>query len=199
MRRTGEEADGEQMGGEAKRRSGELLRRVARALALGLFLYAPTPLRLSAFTPLRLSAQTGIAVGSPAPVVTIADLEGKPVALGDLIGRKPVYLQFWATWCEICEALLPQVQAAAAKYRGEVEFLGVNVTVNQSKDRVRRYITEHKPPFRVLWDDKGASIRAYDVPGTSYVVIVDRQGKVAYTGFGKDQDLVAALRKVVGR
>jgi len=51
----------------------------------------------------------------------------------------------------------------------------------------------------VLWDDKGVSIRGYDVPGTSYVVIVDRQGKVAYTGFGKDQDLGAALKKVVGR
>lgn len=166
-----------------------------QAMAVGLTLVSPTVRPSDRPTVL----QTGIAVGSPAPAVTIADLEGNPVNLGDLIGRKPIYLQFWATWCEICEALLPQVQAVAAKYRGEVEFLGVNVTVNQSKDRVRRYIAQHKPPFRVLWDDRGASIRAYDVPGTSYVVIVDRQGKVAYTGFGKDQDLGAALRKVVGK
>jgi len=148
----------------------------------------------------RLSVrQTGITVGSPAPALTINDLDGKPVALSQFIGKKPVYLQFWATWCEVCEALLPQVKAVAAQYRGVVEFLGINVTVNQSQDRVRRYVAEHQPPFRVLWDDKGVSIRGYDVPGTSYVVIVDRQGKVAYTGFGKDQDLGAALKKVVGR
>ena len=37
--------------------------------------------------------------------------------------------------------------------------------------------------------------RAYDVPGTSYIVVVDRHGKVSYTGSGDKQDLVAAVAK----
>jgi ribosomal protein S5 len=37
------------------------------------------------------------------------------------------------------------------------------------------------------------------VPSTSYVVIVDKRGNVAYTGIGKDQDLAGAFRKVMGR
>ena len=57
----------------------------------------------------------------------------------------------------------------------EVEFLGINVTVNQSRDRVRRYLDKHKPPFRTLYDDEGTSTRAYEAPATSYVVIVDRR------------------------
>jgi len=35
------------------------------------------------------------------------------------------------------------------------------------------------------------------VPATSYVVLVDRSGKVVYTGLGGDQDLAAALKKVM--
>jgi thiol-disulfide isomerase/thioredoxin len=154
---------------------------------------------LPTFRPADLHAQAGIPVGSAAPAVTINDLDGKPVALGDYIGKKPVYLQFWATWCELCEALEPQVRAARARYGAEVEFLGVNVTVNQNQNRVRRYLAEHQPPFRTLWDDRGVGVRAYDVPGTSFVVIVGRDGKVAYTGIGKDQNLAAAFGKVVGR
>lgn len=144
-------------------------------------------------------AQAGIAVGTAAPVVLVNDLEGRPVAFGEFIGKKPVLIQFWATWCELCEKLDPKVRSAAEKYGSTVEFIGVNVTVNQKADRVKRWVAEHKPVFRVVWDDRGVAVRAYDVPTTSFVVIVDAQGKVAYTGVGGDQDIEGALRKVVGR
>lgn len=140
--------------------------------------------------------ESGIAVGSRAPVVTVNDLEGKPVDLGQYIGKRPVFLEFWATWCEQCEALLPRLRAAQAAYGSQVEFFGVNVTVNQSPDRVRKYLQTHQPGFRPLYDDQGTSIRAFQVPATSYVVILDRTGKVAYTGSGGSQDFDAVLRKV---
>jgi thiol-disulfide isomerase/thioredoxin len=145
----------------------------------------------------RLAAQeSGISVGSKAPAVTVNDLEGKPVDLGQYIGKQPVLLEFWATWCELCEELLPRVRAAQAAYASKVEFIGVNVTVNQTRDRVRRYVDSHQPGFRTLYDDQGTSIRAYKVPTTSYVVVIDRAGKVAYTGTGGTQDLEGVLRRV---
>ncbi len=143
--------------------------------------------------------EAGIAVGSKAPVVSIRDLDGKAVDLAQYIGKKPVLMEFWATWCELCEELLPQVRAAQAKYGSEVEFFGVNVSVNQTPERVRRYLQQHKPPFRTLYDDEGASVRAYEVPATSYVVIIDRTGKIAYTGSGGSQNLDLPLRRVTNK
>lgn len=139
------------------------------------------------------------AMGKTAASVTVNDLDGTPVNLGDYLGKRPVFLQFWATWCSQCEALEPQVRAAKAKYGAEVEFFGVNVTVNQNLARVKRHVAEHQPPYRVLWDDKGVAVRGYGVPSTSYVVLVDKGGKVAYTGVGGDQDLTGAFRKLMGR
>ncbi|HEY5939334.1 MAG TPA: TlpA disulfide reductase family protein [Gemmatimonadales bacterium] len=147
-------------------------------------------------SPLR-AQESGIPVGTKAPVVTVRDLDGKPVDLGQYIGKKPVLLEFWATWCELCEELLPRVRAARAAYGDQVEFFGVNVTVNQSRDRVRRYLEENQPPFRTLYDEEGTSTRAYQAPATSYVVIVDRSGKVAYTGSGGTQDLESVLRRII--
>ena len=140
--------------------------------------------------------ESGIAVGADAPVVTVRDLDGKAVDLGQYIGKKPVFLEFWATWCELCEELLPRVRAAHAAYGDQVEFLGVNVTVNQSRDRVRRYLEKHRPPFRTLYDEAGTSTRAYEAPATSYVVIVDRSGKIAYTGSGGTQEFDGVLRRI---
>jgi thiol-disulfide isomerase/thioredoxin len=147
-----------------------------------------------------LAAQeSGIAVGAAAPAVTVPDLDGNPVDLGQYIGRKPLFLEFWATWCELCEELLPRIRAARAAYGSEVEFLGVNVTVNQSRERVRRYLEQHKPPFRTLYDEEGISTRAYQAPATSYVVIVDRGGKVVYTGTGGSQDFDPVLRRIAAQ
>lgn len=145
------------------------------------------------------AAQEGITVGSKAPAVVIADLDGKPVDLAQYIGRRAYLLEFWATWCGVCEELLPKVKAAHAAHGPNVEFFGVNVTVNQTKERVQRYLERHDPPFRTLYDEQGVAARAYDVPITSYIVIVDAQGKVAYTGTGADQDIDAALRRVAAR
>ena len=140
--------------------------------------------------------ESGIAVGSTAPAVRVRDLDGNMVDLGQYIRKKPILLEFWATWCELCEELLPKIRAAQAAHGSAVEFIGINVSVNQTPTRVRRYLQEHKPPFRTLYDDEGASIRAYQVPATSYVVIVDGAGKVAYTGSGGTQDLATPLRRV---
>ena len=41
--------------------------------------------------------------------------------------------------------------------------------------------------------------RAYAAPTTSYVVIVDRTGRVAYTGTGGDQEFLGALRRVAAQ
>ena len=138
----------------------------------------------------------GIALGTRAPAVVVNDIDGKPVNLADYIGKQPVLLEFWATWCTVCEELLPKVKAAHAVYGEKVVFLGVNVTVNQTPERVRRWIASNDPPYRTLYDDKGVSTRAYEAPVTSYIVIIDAAGKVAYTGTGADQDLAGALARV---
>jgi thiol-disulfide isomerase/thioredoxin len=139
----------------------------------------------------------GIAVGTPAPTVALADLKGQRVDLGQFIGKRPVILEYWATWCTVCAKLMPRVRAAHDKYGRDVEFVGINVAVNQTIDRVRRYAATEKPPFLILYDAKGASARAYKASTTSYIVIIDRHGKVAYTGVGTEQQFEAALARVV--
>ena len=151
----------------------------------------------AAIVPARAAGQeAGLPVGARAPVVSVHDLDGKPVDLGRWVGRKPVLLEWWATWCEQCDLLLPRLQAARGEVGEAVEFVAVNVAVNQSPDKVRRYVAAHQVPFVVLYDDEGASTRAYQAPTTSYLVIVDREGRVAYTGVGGDQRFLEALRRV---
>ena len=149
-----------------------------------------------------LSAQEdeiGIAVGARPPAVTVADLDGNPVDLSTVIGKKPVLLEFWATWCPRCAALLPRMDAARTRFGDQVEFVAIAVAVGQTPASVKRHLTRHPIPLRLLWDSNGNAVRAFQAPGTSFVVVLNRDGTVAYTGYGEDQDIEGAVARVTGR
>ena len=148
--------------------------------------------------PARAVAQDagGIAVGTPAPGVVALDLAGKPVTV-DAAGRGPALIEFWAAWCPYCQKLEPRMKAAYRKYGGRVRFFAVAVNVNESPARVAKYSAAHALPYPILYDGSGEATRAYDVPATSFVVVTDAAGRVAYTGLGDAQDLDAALAHVV--
>jgi len=139
----------------------------------------------------------GIPVGQTPPAVTIQDLDGNAVDLGRWVGKKPVIVEFWATWCPICADLLPRMEAAHKKYGDRVEFLVVAVAVNESPNTVRRHLDRHPMPFTFLWDVNGNATRAFQAPATSYVAVLDAKGKVVYTGVGAEQDLDAALSRAL--
>ena len=145
-----------------------------------------------------LSAQDiGLEIGSRPGAAIVETLDGAPVDLAQYVGKKPVLMEFWATWCGNCAALEPTMLAMHKKYGAQVEFLGIAVSINQSVPRVKAYVEKHQLPWTQLFDRKGEAGGAYDAPATSYVVVLDRTGKVVYTGLGGDQDLESALRKAV--
>ena len=149
--------------------------------------------------PRPASAQdVGLPLGTVPDAVVLEDLDGNAVDLAAYIGEGPVLLEFWATWCPVCEALEPRMQAAFDRYGDEVAFLIVAVGVNQSPRRIRRHLEDHPLPGTFLWDGRGRAARAFQAPTTSYIVVLDADGKVTYTGTGEDQDIAAALQAVAG-
>ena len=141
--------------------------------------------------------ESGIEVGTAGPDATLESLDGKAVTLKSLMTGKPVLLEFWATWCGVCKELEPTMEAVQKKYAGRVAFVGVAVSANQSAERVRRYTALHLTGFTHLYDRRGDAVAAYDVPATSYVVVLDKAGKVVYTGLGGKQAIDAALAKAL--
>jgi peroxiredoxin len=149
-----------------------------------------------AVPPVLGAQDIGLPIGTRAPAVALEDLDGKPVDLGRYIGEQPVMLEFWATWCPLCKALEPALKAAHARYGRTVQFVAIGVGVNQSPASIRRHLVAHPLPFPVLFDASGAAVRAYRAPTTSYIVVLDKTGKVTYTGAGAEQDLAPALERV---
>ena len=152
------------------------------------------------FAPDRLVSQdVSLPLGTPAPDAELEDLDGNPVRILDYVeAGKPTLMEFWASWCENCEALQPQIDQIHAEFGTQVNVVAVAVAVSQSQRRVKRHVEDHNLGYPYLWDGGGEAVKAYKVLGTSIVVILDGTGRVAYTGTGRDQDLLGAVKRIVG-
>ncbi|MEO9115919.1 MAG: redoxin family protein [Gemmatimonadaceae bacterium] len=146
--------------------------------------------------PALAQADEGIAVGVAAPSVIVTNDAGKSVTVTPTLGR-PMLIEFWATWCEFCERLEPTMKTVYGKYGSKVQFAAIAVNVNQTPRRVAKHVKDRALKYPVYYDESGKAVSAYDVAATSFVVIIGKDGKVAYTGVGDKQDLDAAIKKVL--
>jgi peroxiredoxin len=168
------------------------MRRIAgRLLAFVLITVAAVPVQTAT------AQAVGSGVGQRAPAVTLRTLDGKVVDLGAQIGRTPMLIQFFAAWCSQCRDQMPSFKRAIERYGKRVKFVGVAVSANQSPERARRYVQAHRLTHEILYDARGDAVARYDVPTTSYVVVINRRGRIVFTGSGGDLDVVAAAAKAL--
>lgn len=142
------------------------------------------------------TTRIGIEVGSTPAGVTLERLDGDggSVDLSESIGNRPVLLEFWAIWCENCRALHPRMLEAHSAYGDRIDFYAIAVGVNQSPRRIRQHLEKFPVPWPTLWDERGVAVRRFEAPNTSYIVVLDSEGRVTYTGTGREQDIEAAIR-----
>ncbi len=117
----------------------------------------------------------GDRVGRPAPEVTLALAGGGALSLDALRGE-PTYVFLFASWCEPCQAAIPQIRADYAKYGDRVHFVGVDVY--EDADAARAEIARDAFPFSVAvftLDDLDAVVPVNDqlAAGLKYHIPTD--------------------------
>jgi thiol-disulfide isomerase/thioredoxin len=114
------------------------------------------------------------------------------VALGPFLGKTPVLLVFWATWCPECKAAIPEINAMATGPLAEkLRIFGLDF--RESREKVARAVKSRGIRYPVLLDGKGQVARAYGVVGIPTYVLIGRNGKVAYREHVLPADIASLL------
>lgn len=137
------------------------------------------------------SAAPGVQVGQIAPgtmeapaspQLLMTDLEGAPVTLGDFAGR-PLWIIFWKTACEPCEAEAPDVAAAYAAHRSDgLVVLGIDVW--DTAAAVRDYADKHDLAYPIAIDTATGFKSAYGVWGAPTHYFIGSDGIIRDRYFG---------------
>ena len=111
---------------------------------------------------------------------TLPDAGGREVSLGPFIGKKPVLLVFWATWCPQCNESVPVINRMHTEPPTSETLTILALDFMESREKVSAFIASKKVAFPVLLDRSGSVAREYRVVGIPMYVLIDRDGKIVY-------------------
>lgn len=131
----------------------------------------------------------------PTPLLQLPAVDAAAWRLADERGR-PVLLNFWASWCEPCQAEMPSLERLAQSQR-EAGLRVVAVNFREGEAAVKRFLAKVPLQLPVVRDADGAAARAFDIHIFPSTVAIDRQGRVRFIIVGEfDWSSDAAMRAI---
>jgi len=113
-----------------------------------------------------------------APALYGTDLAGQAVDLASYRG-KPLIVHFFATWCGVCRAVEPNIDAVAR----DLPVLAV-ATNSGSSARVSAYARARGLVPRVLVDESGELRNRYGVQAYPTTFVLDAEGRIRHVEVG---------------
>ena len=119
--------------------------------------------------------------GAKAPNFALENEAGERFVLADFEGR-PVFLNFWATWCTFCKEEMPDMQRVQDEYGDDLVVIGVNV--GESIEDGEAFARKAGITYLRLYDTDQSVTDGYRVQAmpTSYFIAPD--GSIAEANFG---------------
>lgn len=134
--------------------------------------------------------------------LSLEGLDGTSRKLSEYLARGPVYINFWALWCEPCKLELRSLKTFAKEHEGKpFTILAVNQDSPKSLAKVKAYVKSQNYPFTVILDPNMQVFQAFNGQNLPFSVLVDRTGRVVSTrtGFlpGDEKEIAAEILKLV--
>ncbi len=129
---------------------------------------------------------------------SLKDLSGNIVELSQLLGKGPIVIDFWATWCKPCVKELPHLNKIQKDYRDRgLVVLAISEDSPWSVSKVKSFVTGNRYEFTVPLDTNGDVLRKYGLLGTPYTYVLNAKGEILYKHFGYRPGDEASLREEI--
>lgn len=114
--------------------------------------------------------------------IELSKLTGESTTLAGFVSNKPVYLKFWASYCQPCREQMPHFQHVHQDYADSIDIISINLGRNEPIPTVVETIESFGLTMPTLIDGTGKLAQALDLRGTPYHVLIDTQGNIVFKG-----------------
>lgn len=115
--------------------------------------------------------------------------QGDDILLKDIVGKKPIYLKFWASWCVPCREQMPHLEHSYQQFKDNIEVISVNIWINDSGKMIQSTIDEFGLTVPVALDKSGIIAQSVNFIGTPYHILIDRDGDIVHKGHEATKEL----------
>jgi cytochrome c biogenesis protein CcmG, thiol:disulfide interchange protein DsbE len=133
-----------------------------------------------------------------APNAKLEDLEGKKVQLKSYLGKGPVLLSFWATWCKPCQEELPEYQKLYNEYKDKgFQMIAISIDNEKTVAKVKPFAKSRNYKFTILLDSNSDAAREYYVQDVPNTFLIDKKGNIVYTHHGYERGDELDMKKQI--
>ncbi len=112
---------------------------------------------------------------------TKQDFTNKEIKLSSFRNKNVVLIEFWATWCEPCLKIKPEIKSILDKYQ-PLGLVLIQVSIDAHKEKWQNYLNGHDESRYInLWDPPGSAddLRPmYDVVEIPALVLINKNGNI---------------------
>ncbi len=106
---------------------------------------------------------------------TAYDAYGNVRNTAEWVGKQPVVLNFWGTWCPPCRREIPDLVRVYNEFKSQgIEMIGL--AVNDTPDKVIRFAGENGMNWVMLMADQSLGVR-FQLTGVPTTIFISRDGK----------------------
>lgn len=116
-------------------------------------------------------------------------ISGEQVSLAQYKGKKPVYLKFWATWCQPCMKEMPHFEHIENIYNKSIKVIGINLGINDDLTTVKNIIKKFGLTMPIAIDESGDLAQAFKMIGTPYHLLFDKNMNLIHQGHEANESL----------
>jgi peroxiredoxin len=116
-------------------------------------------------------------VGQPAPDFELQLIDGTSVRLSDYRGR-PVWINFWASWCPPCRAENPDIEAVYNAHKNTDGLVLLAPAIGEGRSSVAAYMERADLAYPVGTDSDTQIAANYRVLGIPTHIFIDAEGTV---------------------
>lgn len=123
-----------------------------------------------------------LALNTDALTTPLTTLSGNTVNLQQYRDHKPMYIKFWATWCQPCRAQMPHFQQTQNSYGKDIHIIAVNMGINEETKYIRNIQQQYQLSMPLAIDSSGQLARTFNVIATPYHILIDGNGRIVHQG-----------------
>ena len=146
--------------------------------------------------PPTTDAPVGIEVGMQAPDFTLRTPTGERFNLNEQRG-KPVFLNFWATWCGPCIVEMPDMQKLQNTMADSIQIVGIDL--QETRSQVLRFVTRYGYTWTFVLDSTGEVATVYGASAIPTSYFLDAKGVIVrkFVGTQSYETFLEATRQAI--
>ena len=139
-----------------------------------------------------------------APDEALVGINTGDATIYGLAKEKPLFLNFWATWCPPCCAEIPYLDTLAKQFAGNQDVRIISISVDQDREAWIKKVSEDKPAweqYRISSEDADDFFSTIELETIPRFIIVAPDGSIIDEDAPRpsDESCVATLQQAIAQ